>query len=524
MADKKLEVLVQLNDQFSKKMSSIANTTAKSVKTMMAVTGTAIAGFTAFGVRNSADLQSLSTNFETLTGSVEKGRKVFQDLVSMGASTPFEVGDLAKATQTMLSFGISVENSQKTLQMLGDVSLGNRDKLQGLTLAFSQVQSAGRLTGQDLLQMINQGFNPLTIIAQKTGKSMSVLKKEMEDGAISAEMVTDAFVTATSEGGLFYRGMDRGAKTLSGTFSTLMDNVKMMAAGLLGLKDDGTILEGSLLDLTQRGINSLNQALSAIDWVSLGTKVQQFVRDSIDYFQSRVQILIDTYNKYQGIIINVGIVLGTFAVVVASVMTVIGIYNATMAVGTAITTAFGVAIAFLTSPIGIVIVSLTALISTIILVYRNWDSIGNAIKNIMVSLGNTITSVISGYWNAISSTRTAIFNAITSPFRDAIEWVNKLISNWNPLGRVGEKINNTLNNIIGRKANGGLIDRTGLYRIDETGPEDIILPKGSRIVRSSESGNSIANKNMTQNNTINVYNDVDWEVGISVLARKLRLS
>jgi tape measure domain-containing protein len=233
--------------------------------------------FAGFSIKSSADLQNLSTSFETLTGSAEKGKKLFEDLKKLGATTPFETQDLARATQTMLSFGMTVEDSQKTLRMLGDVSLGNKEKLGSLSLAFAQVQSKGRLMGQEVLQMINQGFNPLTIISQQTGKSMIELQKEMEDGAISADMVTKAFESATSEGGLFYKGMDRGASTLSGTFSTLKDNITLMGAGLVGLAEDGTITEGSLLDLTQNGVNFLNERLEAIDWPNMSSKLTSFV-------------------------------------------------------------------------------------------------------------------------------------------------------------------------------------------------------------------------------------------------------
>jgi len=241
------------------------------------IVGVAGGAFAVFGIKTASDMQALSSSFETLTGSAEAGRKVFMDLKKMGAATPFEIGDLAKATQTMLSFGISVQDSQKFLTILGDVSLGNKEKLSGLSLAFAQVQSTGKLMGQDLLQMINQGFNPLNIISQKTGKSIGVLKEEMSDGKITAQMVADAFETATKEGGLFYKGMERGSKTLSGTFSTLMDNVKNMAAGLVGLADDGTIAENSLLSLVQNGVNKLNEALGAVNWVG----VSNSIRDSL---------------------------------------------------------------------------------------------------------------------------------------------------------------------------------------------------------------------------------------------------
>lgn len=137
-----------------------------------------------------------------------------------------ELTDLAKASQTLLAFGVSANDTQKYLDILGDVSQGNAEKLGSLTLAFGQVQSAGKLTGQDLLQFINTGFNPLNEIAKKTGESMVDLKERMSDGGVSAQEVADAFESATSEGGLFFGSMEEQSKTFSGQMSTLNDNFK----------------------------------------------------------------------------------------------------------------------------------------------------------------------------------------------------------------------------------------------------------------------------------------------------------
>lgn len=179
----------------------------------------------AASVKAAADMEMQQAAFETLLGSAEKAKILLGDLTDLAASTPFQLTDLAEGAKTMLAFGIANEKILPNLQMLGDIAGGNADKLKSLTLAFSQIQSTGRLMGQDLLQLINAGFNPLTIIAEKTGKSMAQLKKDMEAGAISADMVSDAFKTATSEGGLFFGGMERASKTFKGLTSTLLDNV-----------------------------------------------------------------------------------------------------------------------------------------------------------------------------------------------------------------------------------------------------------------------------------------------------------
>ena len=89
--------------------------------------------------------------------------------------------------------------------------MGDSQKFGSLTLAFSQMSAAGRLMGQDLNQMINAGFNPLQVISEKTGKSIAQLKKEMESGAISFQMVADAFSSATAEGGKFHGMIEKSA-------------------------------------------------------------------------------------------------------------------------------------------------------------------------------------------------------------------------------------------------------------------------------------------------------------------------
>lgn len=85
------------------------------------------------------------------------------------------------------------------MKMLGDISLGNGERLQSLSLAFAQVTATGRLMGQDLLQMINAGFNPLEAIAKRTGETMTDVKERMSDGRVSVEEVEQAMKDATSE-------------------------------------------------------------------------------------------------------------------------------------------------------------------------------------------------------------------------------------------------------------------------------------------------------------------------------------
>ncbi|MBQ3213272.1 MAG: tape measure protein [Alistipes sp.] len=107
------------------------------------------------------------------------------------------------------------------LRQLGDVSMGNAERFKSLALAFAQATSAGKLQGQDLLQMINAGFNPLNEIAKKTGKSIGQLKDDMSKGKISAQDLADALASATAQGGQFYGMLEKQSKGIEGALSNL---------------------------------------------------------------------------------------------------------------------------------------------------------------------------------------------------------------------------------------------------------------------------------------------------------------
>lgn len=171
-------------------------------------------------VELSAQMEDTTTSFEVMLGSAEAAKTMVDDLVKFSDVTPFEDMQIAEAAKMLLNFGIAADDIMPSVQMLGDVSGGNAEKFSRLSLAFGQVSSQGRLMGQDLLQMINAGFNPLQEISKTTGKSVRQLKDEMSKGLVSFDMVKDAFISATGEGGKFHNMMEKQAETWHGLTST----------------------------------------------------------------------------------------------------------------------------------------------------------------------------------------------------------------------------------------------------------------------------------------------------------------
>ena len=183
-------------------------------------------------VKTRAEIESYEVSFRTLLGNEQLSKKFFGEIREFAAQTPLYLNSLASGAQMMLGFNIEAEKVIPTLRQIGDISMGDAQRFQSLTLAFSQMSATGRLMGQDLLQMVNAGFNPLTEISRKTGKSISELKDEMSAGAISADMVADAFKTATEEGGKFHGMLEKQSKAMQGSISNLKGAVDDMMNGI----------------------------------------------------------------------------------------------------------------------------------------------------------------------------------------------------------------------------------------------------------------------------------------------------
>lgn len=177
-------------------------------------------------LRLGAAQQQLNIAFTTFLGDANKAKKLIAELTKFSIVTPFTPEQVNKAAKSLLAFGVQSKDIIRTLKFLGDVSAGTGKDLAEMAVIFGQIRSTGRLMGQDLLQLINAGFNPLQVISEKTGKSVAKLKKEMEEGLISFKDVEGAFIAATSAGGLFFNLMEKQSASIAGKWSTIMGNIE----------------------------------------------------------------------------------------------------------------------------------------------------------------------------------------------------------------------------------------------------------------------------------------------------------
>lgn len=193
------------------------------------LTGTAVAGLggAAFGLKSVTEWAKLEAQIVDLTaiiGDESKANTLVGNLRALAKQTPLTTSTLIKGVKTLRSYGIEVKNETKLMRRFGDISGGNAEKMNSLILAYSQVQAAGKLMGQEMLQLINAGF-PVAEIAKAAGVSMSDFRKEMEAGNITADHLTQAIENLTDAGGLFAGRMEAASKTLTGSWTRMWAEV-----------------------------------------------------------------------------------------------------------------------------------------------------------------------------------------------------------------------------------------------------------------------------------------------------------
>ena len=203
----------------SKRIDSAMRTIGTAAAAYFSVT--ALTNFARSVVQVRGEIESLEISFATLLGSTDKAKELFGAIRDFEVKTPMTLEPLAKGAQTLLGFGVAAEKVMPILKQIGDISMGNADRFQSLVLAFAQASANGKLMGQDLLQMINAGFNPLNQMSKDTGKSIAELRDEMSRGAISAEDMEKAFAAATAEGGQFYGMLEKQSEGVNGALSNL---------------------------------------------------------------------------------------------------------------------------------------------------------------------------------------------------------------------------------------------------------------------------------------------------------------
>lgn len=326
------------------------------------------------------EAENTAVAFNTLLGSQEASKKMLDDIASLDAKKVYGLSSIQEAAKQMLNFGVESDKVLVYLKQLGDIAGGDKQKLASLGVVFGQVTAAGKLSGQDLLQFINAGFNPLKELEAMTGKTYAELQDLMSKGAISADAVAAAMQRATSEGGMFFGMTEARAQTAS---AKLQDVMSQITEGTIKIYEKLAPLILDIISLFQIIIPPVMTVVQVV--VGAVAKVVSWLKE----WKSELGLL--------------AVVIGTFfAMVQAKTLILFGLVKVLTFVKTAITTLTVVwrylNIALTVNPIGIIIALISALAAAVIYCWNEfagfraflttaWDTLkefGTILKDLVV--------------------------------------------------------------------------------------------------------------------------------------------
>lgn len=336
-----------------------------------------------------AEAEQTAVAFTTLVGDGSKAKAMLRDIATFAANSPFGQLDLTENAKTMLNFGMETNRVLPLLKQLGDISGGNKERLQSLSLVLGQVSAAGKLSGQDNLQFINAGFNPLKELALMTGKSYEELQDKMSKGQITFENVAQAIRHATSEGGKFFGMMESQSTTVSGKFSTAMDILRQSAMSVYE----------KIQPLISKILDGIMVALPVM--TKLFFQLIQVVESVIGFivrFKLEIALL-------AGVIGVAAIVFNAHTIALTAYSAIIAVVTTATKIWTGVQWLLNIAMT--ANPIGLVIIAVAALVAAVVycwtkfagfraFIFTMWDTMkifGNIIKDFVI---NRINDLIQG--------------------------------------------------------------------------------------------------------------------------------
>lgn len=425
-----------------KKLSSAGKSLQSAGKKITMAT-TAFAGIAAIGVKYNATMETYATSFEVMTGSAEKAAEVVDELKDIAASTPFEMPELAETTQLLMNYGFTADDALDKMQMLGDISQGSAEKMNRIATAYGQMSSAGKVSLEDVKQMIEAGFNPLQEISESTGESMESLYDRISAGTISVDEITASMQRSTSEGGRYFQSMEKQSLTFSGQMSTLKDNVQ----GLLG-----NVTSGIFEKLAQDVLPKINEVLTTVN-TAFEEGGFQGVLDAIGEMSPALDGVITKIQSFSTFLQNLGISPAAFAGIVAAIGPAIkvvgtlvrgigGISTAISGISTAVSGLGGIKGIFtaLTGPVGLTVTAIMGLVAAFSYLMATNDgfreSVMTTISTIMSSLQpilQTLMGLLMEIGGIIFETIGSVLQQLAPVLAQIITFIGELVAMLAPL-------------------------------------------------------------------------------------------
>ena len=154
------------------------------------------------GLAYNAMQQNANAALKTMLGSQKAVNEQMEKLGKLAQNSPFSKATFISAQQQLIAFGVEVEKVIPLLDAMQNAvaaSGGGSQQLADLAFVVAQIKAAGKITGQDLIQLGQRGINAAEIIGKAFGKSSAEVKAMISKNQIDADQAIDALTKGMME-------------------------------------------------------------------------------------------------------------------------------------------------------------------------------------------------------------------------------------------------------------------------------------------------------------------------------------
>lgn len=193
---------------------------------------------TKLGIGFNANIETYQKQFEALLQNEEAAKALVEQIKELAKETPLGMEGLTNNAVSLLNAGVKLEQIIPTLEMLGNLALGDQNKMNGVARAYTQILGKGMLMAQEMYQLSDQGVPIIEIMTKYGGERYedgSWYQEKMSNPKykIPAEDMVKAFQAATAEGGKYFNYMFQMMDTYSGQMDRFGESGKETAGNVM---------------------------------------------------------------------------------------------------------------------------------------------------------------------------------------------------------------------------------------------------------------------------------------------------
>lgn len=424
---KKLKTLGDQVHKVGETIYGIGSTLTKTITLPIAALTT---GLLKSGIEVQKFRQQASLFYENLYQDTAKAEAQLDSLMTYAKTTPFSYESIVEADQIMQTFGMSTERAAEVQKALGEAVAGtggSSDDLSSLATIMGQIESSGKLSLQDMNQLVNAKIPAFKIVANELGISVM----DLRDAISAGEVTSEEAITALTEGLL--KGTDglNGATvayegSLSKVKETLPGAIDSLKSALKNQFSLELVNDENFAKITD-SINKFTELLNSGAFAPVVQRVSELIgglidkiAQAIEWFNNLSESQQQNIIKFGGFAVAAGPILMIVGKLVSGVGGLVGTFGKMFtSIGGGLKTfasfsssagglsgVFSSVAGFLTGPAGIVL-AIGALIAILVVAYNKceWfrDLVNNAFAKIKEAVLPAIESIKTAFSNIVET-------------------------------------------------------------------------------------------------------------------------